>query len=600
MQTEIRKKTLVNGIAAILLTIVLTTVCYQFGIQPSFQPLSLELKTFSSYDELENFLRTNMENARYFEELYLTPFIGSGEVDLINPPPKASTDYSTTNIQVAGVDEADIIKTDGSYLYVVSSNTVYILKAYPPEQAEVLSKITLNETDNIEIYVKEDKLAVLQNYYTFKVLENSDTHPSSGDSFIKIYDISDKSNPVLTKNISLVGTLSSSRMLGNYIYAVVSQPAMKQSSNGTDFEVILPKIYTDSVVEEVNPTEISYVDISDIFYYFTTVVAINIIDDTQATTYESFLTGSTSSIYVSLSNMYLTVPNTNAWFSFDVGVAREETLIYKVKLDEEKIVLDAEGNVAGYVLNQFSMDEFQGFFRVATTEWSGEGPKNNLFILDMNLNIVGELENIAQGERIYSARFISDRCYLVTFKQIDPFFVIDISNPTDPKILGELKIPGFSSYLHPYDENHVIGIGKQDNNVKLSLFNVTNVNTPIEAAEPYIVQGEWSDSTVLMDHKAFLFDKSKQLLVLPLSIQEGDDYINGFWQGAYIFNITLSNGFVLKGNVTHQENSTDQWDTEHWIVRTLYIDDVLYTISERKIKMNSIENLDLLQQIELS
>jgi uncharacterized secreted protein with C-terminal beta-propeller domain len=249
------------------------------------------------------------------------------------------------------------------------------------------------------------------------------------------------------------------------------------------------------------------------------------------------------------------------------------------------------------------MDEYNEFFRVATTEWTSES-KNSLFILDMDLNIVGSLENIAPGETIYSARFISDRCYLVTFQQIDPFFVIDLANPYEPKILGELEIPGFSGYLHPYDENHIIGVGKQDTNVKLSLFDVTDVSAPIELVLPYIVQSDWSDTTVLMDHKAFLFDKSKELLALPISINsfvmtEEDYYTSSFWQGEYVFDINLIDGFVLKGNVTHQGDSVDQWDSGYWVKRALYIDDVLYTISDRKIKMNSLEDLSFINEIEL-
>jgi inhibitor of cysteine peptidase len=218
----------------------------------------------------------------------------------------------------------------------------------------------------------------------------------------------------------------------------------------------------------------------------------------------------------------------------------------------------------------------------------------------MSLNIVGELPNLAPGERIYSARFMSDRCYLVTFKQVDPFFVIDLSNPTEPKVLGYLKIPGFSGYLHPYDENHIIGIGKQDNNVKLSLFNVTNVTAPTETAK-FIVSGDWSDSTVLTDHKAFLFDKSKQLLALPVSISFMDSryYTKNYWQGAYVFNITLSDGFVLRGNVTHQENSVGGWESGYRVKRALYIENVLYTMSDKKMKMNNLEDLALLNDIEL-
>ncbi|MDI6905816.1 MAG: beta-propeller domain-containing protein, partial [Candidatus Bathyarchaeia archaeon] len=534
MQREIKKKTVTYGIAAVLLAVLFTAICFNFGFQPYIPPVFSQLKTFSSYEELESFLKTNMEQAKNFGEQYLSPFFRKvGEMAILDA--ETAPAHSTTNIQVAGVDEADIVKTDGEYLYVVSSNNVCILKAYPTDEAKVLSKITLNETYNIKIYVNGDKLAVLGGHFApFRI-----SYTYTGEAFVKVYDISNKTSPVLTRTLSLNGTLSGSRMIGNYVYATVNQLAVQSNNNKTDFEVALPKISIGETVKEVQATEIRYVNVSDVFYYFTTVIAVNIINDAQEPTYETFLTGSTACMYVSQSNMYLTVPNTSVWIlPLEVGGTRDETFIYRVKLDEEKIVCEAEGAVSGYLLNQFSMDEYNGFFRIATTKWTNDGSKNNLYTLNMSLNIVGKLEGLAPSERIYSARFMGNRCYLVTFKQIDPFFVIDLSDPAEPKVLGELKIPGFSGYLHPYDEDHIIGIGKQDSNLKLSLFNVTNVTAPTETAK-FIVQGEWSDSTVLMDHKAFLFDKSKQLLALPVSISwiemRGDEYhTEGFWQCAYV------------------------------------------------------------------
>ena len=599
LQREIKKKTVIYGVAAVLLAVLFAAICFNFGVQLYIQPVFLQLETFSSYEELENFLKTNMEQAKNFEGQYSSFFSRGGEMATLDA--EAAPAHSTTNIQVAGVDEADIVKTDGQFLYVVSSNNVYILKGYPPEQAKVLSKITLNETGNIKIYVNGDKLAVLGGH--FAPIRISYTY--TGEAFVKVYDISNKTRPILTRTLSLNGTLSGSRMIGNYVYATVNQLAVQSNNEKTDLEVTLPKISTDDTVKEIQATEIRYVNVPDVFYYFTTVIAVNIINDAQEPTYETFLTGSTACMYVSQSNMYLTVPNANVWIlSAEVGGRRDETLIYRVKLDGEEIVCEAEGTVSGYVLNQFSMDEYNGFFRIATTKWTNDGSKNNLYTLNMSLDVVGELPGLAPGERIYSARFMGDRCYLVTFKQVDPFFVIDLSNPTEPKVLGYLKIPGFSGYLHPYDENHIIGVGKQDSNVKLSLFNVTNVIAPTEAVPPYIVLADWSDSTVLMDHKAFLFDKSKQLLALPVSIgffevKDSEHYTKGYWQGAYVFNISLEQGFTLKGDITHQDSNTHYVEYSSQVQRILYIENVLYTVSEAKVKMNDMEDLQPINEVEL-
>jgi uncharacterized secreted protein with C-terminal beta-propeller domain len=220
---------------------------------------------------------------------------------------------------------------------------------------------------------------------------------------------------------------------------------------------------------------------------------------------------------------------------------------------------------------------------------------NSLYILDMNLSIVGSLENFAPpNEFMDSARFIGDRCYLSTsVRQWDPFFVIDISNVTKPKILGDLEFPGSTSYLHPYDENHVIGVGRVGNSVKIRLFDVSNESTPKIVAE-YTVEGNWSDTTVLTEHRAFLFEKSKDLLAIPVSTYYWDKYWQ--WQGLCVFNITL-NGIVLKGNVTHQEEA--EYYGNHWVNRALYIENVLYTVSDAKVKLNSLEDLTFIKDIPL-
>ncbi len=584
-----------------LIALLFTTICLNFGLQLYIPPTPLPLNTFASYDELENFLRTSMEQAENIGLQYWAPLLRGGEpLEVFSLDSKSTHDHSTTNIQVAGVDEADIVKTDGEYLYVVSDNDIYIIEAYPPEQAQVLSKITLNASYNVKIYVNEDKLVVLggNSASTYRFYQYV------GEAFVNIYDISDKIHPHLARTLRVNGTLSGSRMINNYVYLTVNQLAMQSTDYTVDLAVTLPRIYVNNVSKEIPATQVRYVKTPDTLYYFTTVIAVNLMDDTQEPTHETFLTGSTASLYVSQNNMYLTVPNTNVWIlSIGPSRNRDETLIYRVKLDEAEVTCEAEGAVLGYVLNQFSMDEYNGSFRIATTTWADGNSKNNLYILDSNLDLVGQLEDLAPGEQIYSARFMGDRCYLVTFRQIDPFFVIDLSNTAEPKVLGYLKIPGYSSYLHPYDEDHVIGIGKQNSNVKLSLFNVTDVAHPTEAAK-HIIFAEWSDSPVLTDHKAFLFDKTRQLLVIPISKNwyNLEPYVPDLqaWQGAYVFDLTLSNGFVLSGTITHQESETNGWDSNYSVKRSLYIENTLYTISPKRIKMNDLATLHEINDIELS
>jgi len=332
-------------------------------------------------------------------------------------------------------------------------------------------------------------------------------------------------------------------------------------------------------------------------------------------------------MYVSLNNMYLVVPNTARWFILENGdEPREETLIYRIKLDQEKIVVMSEGTVSGYVLNQFSMDEYNSYFRIATTVWTNGNSTNSLYILDMNLNVVGKLEDLAPGEQIYSARFMGDRCYVVTFRNIDPLFVIDLSDPTAPTVLGQLKVTGYSGYLHPYDENHIIGIGKETEygakedfswyqGVKISLFDVSDVSNPVELAK-YEIGDRGTDSPVLWDHKALLFNKEKNFLVIPVLVAEMNpsqyegevpDWAYGeyVWQGAYVFDISLD-GLELRGRITHMEDDTlvnggyYYYYSGYTVQRTLYIDNVLYTISAMKVKMNNLETLAEINEIDIS
>jgi uncharacterized secreted protein with C-terminal beta-propeller domain len=498
-----------------------------------------------------------------------------------------------------------MVKSDGLYLYIVADQTVFIIKAYPPEEAEILSRIKLNATIH-GIFINGDRLVIFGSdanevRLLADVIEPGSVEPyymsfAKPTTFIKVYDVSDKTSPASTRNVTIDGYYYSSRMIGNYVYTIVSEPALL---NGT--EVKLPTLYTDYEAVVVPATEIYYSVVTDYGFTFTSIFAVNVVDDAEEPTYETILLGTTRSIYVSQNNIYV------AFGDVDNTSGTEKTLIYRVQVDGSSIVNEASGGVPGSVLNQFSMDENDGFFRIATTvdPWNTESSRNNIYVLNMTLDVVGKLEDLALTERIFSVRFMGDRCYLVTFQQVDPFFVIDLSSPTEPEVLGYLKIPGFSSYLHPYDENHIIGIGKIGSNVKMALFDVTEVSAPTETAN-FTVQAEWSDSTVLWDHKAFLFDEAEHLLAIPVTVnsvkyidESTYTYEWNYWQGAYIFDVTLENGFVLRGNVTHLE-STVGYEYGHEVQRILYIENVLYTVSDTMVKMNSLATLEEIGVIELS
>ena len=307
---------------------------------------------------------------------------------------------------------------------------------------------------------------------------------------------------------------------------------------------------------------------------------------------------------------------------YDAKIQEEnrKTIIHKISIDEDKIEYVAKGVVPGRLLNQFSMDESGDRFRVATTieyyiQHEGTIRSNAVYVLDEQLNIVGELEDIAPDESIYSSRFMGDRLYLVTFEQIDPFFVIDLSKDT-PTILGELKIPGFSNYLHPFDEDHVIGIGRDtklnDNDrvqqlgVKIALFNVADVSNP-KVLDDYVIGDGSTQSESLHNHKAFFFDKTRNVLSIPISadVESLDDVTSSKmfapdynrWSGFYIFHLDKTDGIESKGTITHSDSDWRYYGMNN--ARTFYIDDVLYTTSQGYLKMNSFENLEEINSIKL-
>ena len=302
----------------------------------------------------------------------------------------------------------------------------------------------------------------------------------------------------------------------------------------------------------------------------------------------------------------------------------------------------------GHVLNQFSMDEFEGNFRIATTVgevWRGpsigEKSKNNLYVLDEEMNTIGKLEDLAPGEKIYSARFMGARAYMVTFKKVDPLFVIDVSEPTNPKVLGKLKIPGYSDYLHPIDETHIIGVGKDTiesgygdfawyQGMKMAIFDVSDVANPKEMHK-IVIGDRGTDSYALQDHKAFLYDKEKELLVLPIMLSEIPEelkknpeeqatgqtitsptivrpdnfpsYGEPVFQGAFVYKVTLENGFEERGRITHISEDEElkrgyYYGDEYSVKRALFIGNVLYTLSDKMLKANDLQSLEDLKEFE--
>ncbi len=520
------------------------------------------------------------------------------------PTPAADREYSTTNIQVKEVDEADIVKTDGTYIYVVSGNALHIVLAYPAESAEVVSTTGFSGTP-VSLYLYDDKVALICRDYREPEFWRCEPgrctgSPGIGDkTIIYIFSVEDPADPVLEREVEIDGRYTDSRMIGEWLYFLTTSPADPYSD-----DLAFPEVRDG---EDGTFTPIAYsLEGEDEAFAFTTIGSVSLGSDAPVRA-KTFLVGTAGTVYVSPTTLYFGVHSAGEPSMLrhvdeqgrEVGENGDKTAIYSFSLQDGAIRFKAAGSADGKLLNQYSMDEYGGNLRLATTVTEYDSWRTMLSstvtVLDNRLSPLGTVEGIAPDERIYAARFMGDRLYLVTFRETDPFFVIDLSDPARPSLAGELKLPGFSNYLHPYDATHIIGVGKTANfgAVKLSLFDVSDITKPglVDSVE----LGEaGSSSEVLNDPKAFLFDKEKDILVLPVelagtyrTLQPSGNYYGGreVWGGAYVFSVDPDRGFSLTGKVKHYDERSGY---QVPVKRALYIEDTLYTLSPRVIYMSDL------------
>lgn len=580
-------------------------IAYAFAQKGEEVSASGLLERFSSYEELEQFLADARHHSNG-QGGYLIPEFGNHRESasgpgLLNPHGYGSEDnpsYSATNVQVAGVDEADIVKTDGRYLYIASGDKVAVVRAYPPAEMANVTMLEPSEILGFEpgqmdvyitgIYLAGDRLVVVVrvyprvNYCYCELDEALSTLRELGDYprvVISVIDVQVISSPKLLWSVGVSGYDLTSRMVGDYVYLVAA------SSIWQEGEIVLPSLWDGSTRHMLKLDDIYYDPETRDASGFTTLLVI----DTRRGGYEvlTLLSGYFSTIYMSSGALYLTVQKWSGEFVLlgsELAPAREwehttRTTVFKVAIEGLSMVNVARGEVRGWLLNQFSMDEHEGYLRVATTT-SWTNPENAVYVLDGNLSVVGALEGLAPSERIYSARFLGDTLYLVTFRQTDPLFVIDLAIPSSPRVVGQLELPGFSSYLHPVGDDYVLGLGSENGSVKLSLFNVSDPAAPREESRFLAPSGSYS--LAQYDYKAFLFDLDSGLLVVPMICLSGEP-----WSGAYVFRVTPEDGIAFIGAISHGDLET-RYDP---VLRAVFIGDVLYTLSAHSVVATSLSDL---------
>ena len=554
-------------------------------------------------------------------------------------------DYSKTNIQVENVDEADIIKTDGNYIYSLSKESIVITDVTDPNKIKVASKIT--PTDNgipEDLILFENKLVAICSEINSPYIYYSS---NKNNTIVRIYDITNREEPRMVKNYKLYEPYYTTRCIGSKLYVISTGNLRKENNKIVRYydeeysqkEIELKNIKYLKNVETNKQTIISMMDLNNIEQNVNVSSYLIDIENAYISEKNIYLldTNYKGNYYPKISSIY---GIKGIWglndYIYDY-TENYETEIYKFNiLDNGEVEYSCKTRVKGQTINQYSLDEYNGNLRVALKD-SKEGSR--IVIFNEKMQQIGETPYLAKGEQMYSSRFMGDKAYLVTYKTIDPLFVIDLSNPTEPKVLGELKIPGYSTYLHPYDENHLIGIGMQTEEkinrdiqgkvtsttatitgMKMALFDVTDPTNPVEISST-VIGDRRTTSAILTNPKALLFSKEKELIAIPvnnyaeyISIASSNTYedtINAYKknttkyisEGYSVYSINIEKGINLKGIITQENIDNKSQDTYYYtnskLLRGVYIENNLYTVSEKCIKVSDLETLKEISKIDL-
>ncbi|MEE1076881.1 MAG: beta-propeller domain-containing protein [Acutalibacteraceae bacterium] len=507
----------------------------------------------------------------------------------------SSPEYSETNTQVKGVDEADFVKTDGKYIYSVSENNIYITE---PNNGEPINISFIECNDNISnIYIHEDNLVAFSytKLYDSHTITNSKPYKYSSNKMVTkayIYDLSDIYTPVEVSNFMQSGQLISSRKIDDIVYFTTSYSINNYDAIEKDTpETFCPIYGVNSNVKCVDANDIVVTeDIKNINYV--TVASIDLNKPQQLADICSVL-GSGSEIYSSTDNLYVASSHYSKKKHYS-------TQIIRFSLNNGEIEQNGSLSVDGELLNQFAMDEYNGYFRIVTEKsvssddhdynsilpTSTSHKETALYIFDKNLNLIGKTEDVAKNENVKSVRFDGDIAYFVTFRNTDPLFTVDLSSPSSPKILSELKIPGFSEYLHVFDENLLLGFGREADpefgsldGLKLTMFD-TSDKTDVSEIATRIFSDSSASSEAEDDHKAIFVDEKRGIIGIPYSSSSSDNYKINYAIFQYD---KVKKDFILLQDINLYEDDYYNYSKRREYKRGLYIDDYFYIVTSNKI-----------------
>lgn len=638
----------------------------EVGNPDSSNPVSnYDLDTFGSDTELEAYLKAQYAGSA-------VPMAGA--VDDITAPDSdweeldnsveggaKNRDYTGTNLQETGVDEADVLKTDGQTLFIAQDQTVTLVTT--GDTLQWIASIHTSGTVD-DLYLYNDLLVVRYTPPDARGNTWCDMKDDTADMYIgfpcwvpveqkvgiSFYDVKDPAAPTLVKTLEIDGTLVSSRLVNGDLHLVTHfvpalPPMICTYSRDIDareatvqenakrietltLDELLP-FYHDIHPAPGDATDKRLVTTGDIYRpleadeggSIVSIVTFDL-DNPTASFSSKGVVADARTVYASNQALYIAAERYA--FSADLIAPGETyTTIHKFDWVENGVTKSASGRVRGWILNQFSMGEYDATLRIATTTnsawWANEDQANHVYCLKAEANdlqVVGQVEDIAPGERIYAARFVGERGFLVTFQMVDPLFTLDLSDPTKPSVVGKLKVPGFSDYIHIMDDNHLLTIGKDVINhagtwqqgVQLSVFDITTFSDP-QLLHSVIIGDRGTHSEALNTHKAFTYWRKNNLLAFPVDLylhqsdpQSPWDYGQYENSSLYVYRVTPTDGFEVLGTIALQENATDDYPPHTW-ARGVFIADYVYAVTPAMVGRaitgdidNTLTRLDLSQE----
>jgi len=639
------------------------------GPAPAIQR-QIGLTAFDTCDELEAYVEDTavrqMRNQLDPENWNHSPVgvLAAGGDARAAPESAAPSDYTRTNTQVEGVDEADFVKTDGTHIYTLAGRTLYLAKSWPAAELAVQGSLRIEGYPR-EMFLEEDtkRISVLStvpsDYWDAQAPEIAWYCAEWGCGVeyaatkLTIVDATDPARPAVIAEHYLPGRYQSSRRIGTALRVVLADeprwpadlrwwPETNENIWDDTFlrnrrfrelmdrneEIIRAQALADWL--PLGRRRIAGGTLTDLAYRcgdfsrpngpvelgITSVATIDLADP-NAGVEQTAVLARTHIVYANATSLYLADQH---WWWWPAPGQVDWSYLFKFDLsDPRRARFVAAGGVEGHLLDQFSMDEREGYLRVATTiarrvedndsRWGRVDTTNRVSVLDRDLAVVGQTPDLAAGERIFSARFVGTRGFVVTFRQVDPLFTLDLSDPRAPRVVGELKVPGFSTYIHPLGANHLLTIGihqdEPDPNgqvnwnrraLKLSIFDVSDFARPREAFTQLVgTSASWSEA--LHEHKAFNYFAARGLLAIPFADWSGGGW-GGFVSQLKVYEVDTARGFTAKGAIDMGELYTRfnsdgwSWYFSPWIRRSVMADAYVYAVSDAGIRAAHVDALD--------